>query len=266
MNIYKPNDFKYKLVNKNDQRITNNNQPVFDIEQSAGAGLLMSTLTVLGNAANPASVVTTAFYGDGGGGGGAKNAIYMRGEIKENKLEVSLISALVSNGVADNIMPVSNMPVPVPVSVDEFSFNQQIKDLRVNKHFIEIKEGKNIYSQHHLAALADIQAAAIAEALRLSNEWEAPNDAIKQYAIFACGDGGILVNEINIAINIEDIGIKISNLPNVRIADQNAAFTFLKSKANDIIKFATTFADKYRFCQNDDTLPTKVRSFSLHLG
>jgi hypothetical protein len=119
---------------KSNQKFTKN------FEQSGGAQIVMSPATVLRNALGNVTVQT--FYGHGGV---AKNALYMRGEIEGNKLNIKLISALTHGGAPQDVC------TNVPVVPGEFSWTKKTLINNADQHLIEIKEGKYIYSQHHLA-------------------------------------------------------------------------------------------------------------------
>ena len=110
-----------------------------NLEQTGGASVQMNAATILRQAA--AAPATTAFYTTGGP---PKDVLYMRGEIVGNELNIQLISALIYGGAQ---LDVCNPAVPPANPPGHFNWTQKASIRNPNNHLIEIKEGKNIYSQ-----------------------------------------------------------------------------------------------------------------------
>ena len=125
------------------------------LEQSGGSRVDMGTKTVLESAKKNAT--TKDFYGN------FKNAIYMRGEIIGNKLEVNLISVidvdvskikLTDTGKKIKVCDSSTKSSASASSTLYSSFTPFVYWTTNSGHLIEIKDGDNIYTQHHLATAA----------------------------------------------------------------------------------------------------------------
>jgi hypothetical protein len=218
-----------------------------NLEQEGGARVIMNTNTVLGQANTAAQ--TNVYYITGGNA----QTLYMRGEIIGNTLNVSLISALRVFG-AD--ISVTNVPIP-PGAAGVFNWSQNVGIPRGDNHLIEIKEGKNIYSQHHLATITALRSATIAEALRLSNEWDgtpigggAAVAAAVPIAVAACNAAGVLVQGVNAAADLQTIYAALLAIAIPAGAGAAAAQAFLRGKADKIIEATIKNGIKYKFCQN----------------